>query len=267
MADPITWLRFEESFFDPHPKVYRLAAALDIDVAAATVQVAKLWFFTARYDRSDYHGRITEHVDQLDRQVFDGVKVGHLVDAGLVDVDPETGNLYVHDWYETNGRYLEKYQKERDRKRKARAKAADESADRPRTGGEPSADSPTRRDEDGTRTKPDATPTVDGGGQGGGAEAVENVQRFPQADVFLEIPALATHRDPTPVTFKLCQGTVDSIQDAYPSVDVLAVAHDMNRKLRSGARDLYTVRGMPKALAGWVASAAVAGEHRKEPTE
>jgi len=45
----------------------------------------------------------------------------------------------------------------------------------------------------------------------------------------------------------------------YPAVDVVAVAGDMARKIRVGARDPYTVRGMKKALASWVAQEAKSG--------
>ncbi len=42
----------------------------------------------------------------------------------------------------------------------------------------------------------------------------------------------------------------------YPSVDPLEVAQDMGRKIRAGARAPYTRRGMPRALASWVAQEA-----------
>jgi len=47
-----------------------------------------------------------------------------------------------------------------------------------------------------------------------------------------------------------------AIAAEYPRVDVVAVARDMAAKIRAGARDPYTHRGMRKGLASWVANEA-----------
>jgi len=49
---------------------------------------------------------------------------------------------------------------------------------------------------------------------------------------------------------------LERLRREYPEVDPEAIAGEMARKLRAGARVLYTARRMPRALAAWVAAAA-----------
>ncbi len=46
-------------------------------------------------------------------------------------------------------------------------------------------------------------------------------------------------------------------------MDVVAVAEDLARKVRAGAREPYTHRGIERGLASWVAAEVKAGGNRK----
>jgi hypothetical protein len=72
---------------------------------------------------------------------------------------------------------------------------------------------------------------------------------------------------PTPVTWWLTEATRDKIEAEYPNVDVVALAEDMARKIRAGAREPYSYRGMTKALASLVAAEAKGGGNRTGATQ
>lgn len=71
-------------------------------------------------------------------------------------------------------------------------------------------------------------------------------------DGLVEIPC----RAPGPSSWWLTEKVRADIAELYPGVDVAAVAEDMRKKIKAGARDPATHRGTRKALAAWVAQEA-----------
>ena len=71
-------------------------------------------------------------------------------------------------------------------------------------------------------------------------------------DGLVEIPC----RAPGPSSWWLTEKVRADIAELYPGVDVAAVAEDMRKKIKAGARDPATHRGTRKALAAWCAQEA-----------
>jgi hypothetical protein len=87
-------------------------------------------------------------------------------------------------------------------------------------------------------------------------------------DGLVEIPVKQpTKGRPTQETWWLTEATRAEIAAEFPQVDVTAVAHDLARKVRAGAREPYTCRGMRRGLASWVAREFENGIKRSKPVK
>lgn len=130
----MAWLRVEASLFDPHSKVLELSDRLklklshdtDRDERSATVDEAiayllRLWMLAARV--SPVEGDLTRYRRHLARVVSTEewyADLDDLVEIGVLD-RCDDGRIVVHDWYEIQGRHLERLEvkKSRDRERLA----------------------------------------------------------------------------------------------------------------------------------------------------
>jgi hypothetical protein len=141
----VAWIESHQDLAH-HPKVARLARALDVSVPAAIGHLHLFWWWCLSYADD---GDITE---------FDAFELAHgaqwrgepdvFVDA-LEDgwVDGVDGRKEVHDWHEYAGKLVERRRADAERKREARLK---KSTPRPE-------DAPQDDREDGVRTQPTNT--------------------------------------------------------------------------------------------------------------
>lgn len=118
------WMRIETDFVD-HPKVQRLAAAIQDDESRAGWFVLRVWSWLSRFCP-------TGHVQDCDRAALEGAagwrgEAGELVNAlvfvGFLETN-KGGGFDAHDWADHQGRVATNAQKERERKRAYRLKAA-----------------------------------------------------------------------------------------------------------------------------------------------
>lgn len=105
-----------------HPKTRRLARLLGISVPQAVGHLHLLWWWAVDYagdgDLSDYDG-----YDIADAAMWEAdadAFVAALVTAGYID-RRDNGTLFLHDWSDYQGNFIEKREKAAERKRKSRA--------------------------------------------------------------------------------------------------------------------------------------------------
>lgn len=123
----MVWIRIDEDFPD-HPKLFLLESRLecfseDTDTpskADALEVVFRLFKLAMKVD--PVHGELTKYRNQIEKlicgcRVF-GPSVATLVEVGFVD-RREDGRIYVHDWWEVNGKHVQKLISDRERKRAA----------------------------------------------------------------------------------------------------------------------------------------------------
>lgn len=106
-----------------HPKTKRFARSLGVSLPAAVGHLHFFWWWAMDYaqdgDLSKY-----DHADIADASGWEGDPeklYSALLDARFIDQDDT-----IHDWLDYAGRLVEKREKNRDRKRKSRAKEKDE---------------------------------------------------------------------------------------------------------------------------------------------
>ena len=110
------WIRVECSVIR-HPKVLVLAARLNKSPYEVVGHLVALWSWAAEIG-IDYHGLLPDGPPEIIAQAFGVTRrkqaesaVAALIETGFMD-RREDGRLVLHDWYEYNGRALERRAKE-----------------------------------------------------------------------------------------------------------------------------------------------------------
>lgn len=124
----MAWIESHQELRD-HPKTRRLARYLGIHVREAVGLLHFLWWWALDYAEDGDLSRF-EAADIADAILWDGdpeQAVDALVRAGFLD--RTDSGLVIHDWDEYAGRLVEQRRKNRERKRRSRARHADVTRD------------------------------------------------------------------------------------------------------------------------------------------
>ena len=101
-----------------NPKVIRLAEILHLDTDAAVGKLCRLWAWAKMGGIEDGNlGPLpTEELSMImGWRKRPALLLDALLESGLMEIGPD-GDLFLHDWYDINGKSTEKMRKDRERK-------------------------------------------------------------------------------------------------------------------------------------------------------
>lgn len=237
----LPWIQLEVGMPD-HPKARALALELGIHRAQAVGHLCVLWTSVGRLAP---HGLVSApHASEVLEQLagWDGEPGKFTVSAVACKlVDEVEGGLLIHDWEEHAGAFVEKFQRDAERKRKKRAEQAKAkaSAGRPpdvrwTSTGRPS-DVQREREREREREKEEDL--------AGSAVALPA-----GSPVVASLPCVGEG----PATFEVTEAHVGEWSKAYPGIDVLCEVRKAKAWLEANHTRRKTHRGSPRFLVSWL---------------